>query len=359
MRVWPSASGPASGQPAQPRTGTPFTKIHRTKSHPFKEILRITTIICTPAERNALLAIGSEMNHNVKSIFLINTWGTYRRWLREAKAGKTPGRPGRPRKFSDEIVALVVRIARENVLFGLGKLAGEMKKLGIAISTGMIKVILRKYNITPPDDRQHTPTGARKKFVANVDSLVACDFLTKPIRSFFGKFDAYVLVFIHLGSSRVWMSPATLSPNDEWCRQQAIHATMWIEDEGIEFRHLIHDHDSKFTDRFDSIFNVLSDAEDAVVETGVRMPKMNAYCESFIGHFKAECLNHFLCFSLDQLDHIVFEFQRYYNHFRPHQGRDIGNCALDPDWEPPPQTGAIKRRKILGGLLNHYYRDVA
>jgi len=86
---------------------------------------------------------------------------------------------------------------------------------------------------------------------------------------------------------------------------------------------------------------------------------MNGYCESFIGHAQAECLDHFICFSLDQLDHIVAEFQNYHNNFRPHQGKDIGNRILDPDWKPPPPVGIVKRQKILGGLLNHYYRDVA
>lgn len=88
------------------------------------------------------------------------------------------------------------------------------------------------------------------------------------------------------------------------------------------------------------------------------MPRMNAYCESFIGHFKAECLNHFLCLHLDQLDYIVANFQRYHNYFRPHQGKGVDNRILDADWQSPSPVGTVRRQKILGGLLNHYYRDV-
>jgi putative transposase len=299
------------------------------------------------------------MDHKVKNVFLINNWQTYPRWLREEREGKVPGSPGRPVKFSDEVTALIVRIAQENIMAGLGKIVGEMKKLGIGISTGTAKAILRRHNITPPNDRQYTVTGSWRKFVANVDSLVACDFLTKPVYSLFGKFDAFVLVFIHLGTRRVWMSPATFSPHDEWCRQQAKHACMWIEDEGISFRHLIRDNDRKFTDRFDAIFKDLSDAAKPIVTTGIKMPRMNGYCESFIGHAQAECLDHFICFSLDQLDHIVAEFGNYHNFKRPHQGKDIGNRVLDPEWQPLPPVGVVKRQKILGGLLNHYYREVA
>ena len=68
---------------------------------------------------------------------------------------------------------------------------------------------------------------------------------------------------------------------------------MWIEDEGIDFRHLIRDNDGKFTERFNKIFENISDAKKPVTRTGVRMPQMNGYCESYIGHFQAECLDHF------------------------------------------------------------------
>jgi len=83
----------------------------------------------------------------------------------------------------------------------------------------------------------------------------------------------------------------------------------------------------------------------------------NAFCESLIGHFKAECLNHFVCFNLEQLNYIVGKFLRYYNEFCPHQGKGIDNRILDSNWQPPPPVGKVKRQRILGGLLNHYYRD--
>jgi len=79
--------------------------------------------------------------------------------------------------------------------------------------------------------------------------------------------------------------------------------------------------------------------------------------ESYHGHFQAECLNHFLCFSLGQLDRICALYGRYYNDLRPHQSLVIGNRVLDKNWQPPQPVGTVKRTKIFGGLLNHYYRD--
>lgn len=188
----------------------------------------INRIICTPEERIELMSIGAEINHQVKDIFKINCYDTYRRWLREEALGKEPGRPGRKKKFSAEDIALVLRIATESAFAGLSKIVGEMKKLGISISENSVKKILKENNLPPANKRQHGKVGSWQKFVSNVDSLVACDFYSKPIYSLFGKVDAYVLVFIHLGTRRIWQTTATLNPNDDWCRQQAINACMWI-----------------------------------------------------------------------------------------------------------------------------------
>ncbi|MBN2713677.1 MAG: hypothetical protein JXR97_14750 [Planctomycetes bacterium] len=60
-----------------------------------------------------------------------------------------------------------------------------------------------------------------------------------------------------------------------------------------------------------------------------------------------------------QLNYVIKQYQDYHNYLRPHQGNDIGNRVLDPDAKPQPITGIVKRKKILGGLLNHDYREAA
>ena len=75
---------------------------------------------------------------------------------------------------------------------------------------------------------------------------------------------------------------------------------------------------------------------------------------------KSECHDHFWYFtSLEQLGRANSAYMEFHNNFRPHQGTDIGNNVLDPDWEPPPETGDVRCRKLLGGLLRHYYREAA
>ena len=115
-----------------------------------------------------------------------------------------------------------------------------------------VRDILKRADIHP------TPNKAKKKppipwstFVhAHMESRVATDFFAKLIYMLRGVFDAHILVFIHLGSRKVYCSAAVYQPDSEWVMQQARNATMWLEDLGVEPRFLIHDRDTKLTQQF-------------------------------------------------------------------------------------------------------------
>lgn len=171
-----------------------------------------------------------------------------------------------------------------------------------------------------------------------------------------GKKTAYVLTFIHLGSRKVFLSPRTANPTDEWMRQQARNALMWAEDEGIDLRFLIHDRDGKFSKAFDEHF---AREDGGAVLTPVAAPIANCYAESWIGSLKRECLNHFFCFALRQLDHVVQTYAMYHNRFRPHQGLANRPPGANGDLAERDQRGPICRKNWLGGLLSHYYRNAA
>ena len=134
---------------------------------------------------------------------------------------------------------------------------------------------------------------------------------------------------------------------------------MWAEDEGIDIRFLIHDRDRKFSEDFDEYFR----REDGgPVKTPRQSPIANCYIESWIGSLKRECLNHFFCFSLRQLDYIVQTYASYHNKYRPHQG--LGNTPpgatqLWPRRWKEINSGEIHCKQWLGGLLGHYYRKAA
>lgn len=50
----------------------------------------------------------------------------------------------------------------------------------------------------------------------------------------------------------------------------------------------------------------------------------------------------------DELDKISME---YYNGYHPHQG-----LGAIPEGRPPDASGTIKKKPILYGLYNHYFR---
>lgn len=134
---------------------------------------------------------------------------------------------------------------------------------------------------------------------------------------------------------------------------------MWAEDEGIDLRFLIHDHDGKFSKAFDQHF---AREDGGPILTPIAAPIANCYAESWIGSLKRECLNHFFCFALRQLDHVVQTYAMYHNRFRPHQGLanrppEGSNMTLPA----APQAGIrpIRCQRWLGGLLNHYHRTAA
>ena len=71
---------------------------------------------------------------------------------------------------------------------------------------------------------------------------------TKSVWTPTGRHLAYILLFIHLGSRKVFVSSSTYHPDAEWIQQQARNVTMWAEDEGLDLRFLIRDRDTKFTE---------------------------------------------------------------------------------------------------------------
>ena len=131
---------------------------------------------------------------------------------------------------------------------------------------------------------------------------------------------------------------------------------MWLEDEGLECKYLLRDRDVIYPNqRMKAFFK--SDGI-KVIKTPIQAPKANAYCESFIGTFKRECLNHFVIFHEGQLNYICKTWFKHYNTERPHRGKGKDNNVLDVDFSPTTE-GRVKCKQQLGGIIKSYYREAA
>ena len=113
---------------------------------------------------------------------------------------------------------------------------------------------------------------------------------------------------------------------------------------------LIRDNGSKYTDAFDTVFE---SADINIICTPYRAPNANAFAERFVRTVREEILDKVLIINQAHLRRVLIEFLDYYNRCRPHQGLD----QQSPIERPEPLTeGLIRKRQVLGGIINDYFR---
>ncbi len=122
---------------------------------------------------------------------------------------------------------------------------------------------------------------------------------------------------------------------------------MWMEEIRVKPAMPIIDHDTKFSLHFRQFWKDLGVRPNQIP---IGAPQANAFVETFIGKFGHERLNHFMIFSLRQLDHIVVVWLRHYHMQRPHRGVGIRNRVLDPNFMPQT-AGTVRYRQHLGELI--------
>jgi putative transposase len=153
---------------------------------------------------------------------VIVTPGTLLAWYRRlvAKRWTYARRAGRP-PVRQEIRDLVLRLARENPRWGYQRIVGELKGLGVAVSTTTVRTWLRGAGLGPVGTRRGMTW---REFVrTHRRSLLAVDFFT--VETIWLQ-RLYVLFFIELGSRRVHIAGCTPNPSAPWVTQQA-RQLMW------------------------------------------------------------------------------------------------------------------------------------
>jgi hypothetical protein len=99
-----------------------------------------------------------------------------------------------------------------------------------------------------------------------------------------------------------------------------------------------------------------------VVQTGVRMPRMNAVMERWVRSCRTELLDRTLIWNQAHLLHALREYEQFYNQHRPHR-TFAGAAPIRPLPEPITQSDRlthlnVRRHDRLGGIL-HEYQHVA
>jgi transposase InsO family protein len=137
----------------------------------------------------------------------------------------------------------------------------------------------------------------------------------------------------------------TANPDGPWTAQQIRNLLM-------DLRFLVRDRAGQFTASSDA---VLADAGIEAVKIPSRSPRANAYAERFVLTARTEVTDRMLIFGQRHLQLVLAQYEAHYNGRRPHRSRQ-----LQPPRPNYPAANVsherIKRRPVLGGLINEYER---
>ena len=115
------------------------------------------------------------------------------------------------------------------------------------------------------------------------------------------------------------------------------------------FRFLVRDRAGQFTASFDA---VMADAGIEVVKIPPRCPRANCYAERFVLTVRTEVTDRMLIFGGKYLRNVLAQSRC----LTTGSGRiEPCSCIRHARTQvPEPVRGRIRRRPILGGLINHY-----
>jgi putative transposase len=193
-------------------------------------------------------------------------------------------------------------------------------------------------------------TTWRKFLHAQASTMLATDFFHVDCAVTLRRL--YCLFVIEVGSRYLHILGITANPDGPWTTQQIRNLLMDLGDRAAGFRFLVRDRAGQFTGTFDA---VPAGAGIEVVKIPPRSPRANAYAERFVLTARTEVTDRMPIFGQRHLRMILAEYEAHYNGRRPHRSRQLRPPRPD---HPPADLSMkrIRRRPLLGGLLNEYER---
>jgi transposase InsO family protein len=162
----------------------------------------------------------------------------------------------------------------------------------------------------------------------------------------------YVFFVLEVDSRYVHILGATSQPTGAWTTQQARNLLMDLDRHAATFRFLVRDRAGQFTTSFDA---ALADAGIDTVKIPPRCPRANCFAERFVLTARTELTDRILIFGERHLRTVLAQYGAHYNRRRPHRAQRP--LPPRPDHPAPDlHQQRIRRRPILGGLINEYER---
>src|SRR5580704_7900195 len=275
-----------------------------------------------PADRAWFAALARLVPRGRRAEVFSVTPATLLAWHRRLAAKKYDTsrrrRPVRPPTVPG-IARLVVRLAKENPLWGHRRIHGELANIGVTVAPSTVWEILHAAGIDPTP-RRSGPSW-RQFLHTQAAGIVAVDFLhvdTVLLRRL------HVLVLIEHGTRRMHLGGVTANPTGDWTVQQARNLTLSFGERFEDIKFLLRDRGSNFTASFDAVFQA---AGARILRTAVQAPRMNATCERLVSTARRECLDRMLVIGEQHLRLVLGEYVEHYNVHRPHRKL----CQSPPD----------------------------
>jgi transposase InsO family protein len=315
-------------------------------------------ILLSDDQRRLLAVKGKSIGRKtLLELTTIVTPDTILRWHRELVAKKWDYSDrrkavGRPR-VKQEIVDLVLRIARENPSWGYDRIQGALANLGHDVSDQTVGNLLKDHGIEPAPDRSRQ-TKWKTFLKAHWDVLAAIDFTTVEVWTKGGLVTFYLLFVMELKTRRVHFAACTATLGDDFMQQIARNLTDPFDGFLKDNKYVLMDRDTNFSCAFRA---VLEGADVQPVRLPAKSPNLNSHLERFHLSIKSECLCRMIFFGEKSLRRAVTKYLEHYHVERNHQA--LGNQIIERGDEVGVVAGKIECRERLGGLLKYYYRDAA
>jgi transposase InsO family protein len=243
-------------------------------------------------------------------------------------------RIGRP-PISPELRALITQMWTANPTWGLSRIVGELRKLGIDVA----KSTVEKYR--PRTTGSHSPTW-RTFLDSHLKDLVSVDFFIVPTVSF-----KVLFVFLVLSHDRrrVVHFNVTQHPTAQWSAQQLNEAFPF----DTAPRYLLRDRGGIYGEVFRRRAKSLDIDE---ILTAPRSPWQIPYVERLIGSIRRECLDHVVILNERHLKRLLSDYFDYYHRWRTHRSLDMDAPARRRVHSAQPAQ-VIEFPAVDG--LHHYY----
>jgi transposase InsO family protein len=251
---------------------------------------------------------------------------------------------GRP-KITDEIRALICRMANDNPTWGAPKIHGELLKLGFVVSERTVTRCLGRVR------RRGDPAKRWLAFLQNHrEVIVAFDFFTVPTVTFKLLYCFFVIAHER---RKILHFNVTCHLTADWVVQQLREAFP----EAGPYRYVILDRDSKFDA---DVIAFLKATGLKPKRTSIQSPWQNGIAERWVGSCRRELLDHVIPLNEQHLRRLVRDYISYFHDDRIHDSlaKDTPN-RRPVEKRPSPRATVISSAR-LGGLHHRYsWREAA